>query len=208
MAIIFVSVPPGDITHPPLPLASTTAVLRNAGYRVIQRDLNIEACHAFLQPKRLKRVKEKLEDALFDLDRRGSLRFSEGLQYLRFLKTLAKAPSILEEIEWAVETLKNRSTYRNYDAYLRASRMIRDAFDLLSSEFDPVRFSASGSSFLYRSFRLYNLLTDMGKRISNPFRSFFRDSVLPDLWGMQPPEILGIAITCQDLDHPASCRAV
>jgi hypothetical protein len=107
MKILLLFPPVGDPTQPYTGLSCLTAFLKQHGYNVIQKDVNIEAFDTLLNKERLQMSYRRILERFRLLEKKEKLvSYEEQKEYIHFSKTILSG-SYVVDIEAAKEVLRN-----------------------------------------------------------------------------------------------------
>jgi len=180
--ILLLFPPISDPMNPYLSLPSLTAVLRQSGYEVVQRDLNIEALDRLLTRENLSRLyKRTLE--IFGRTKKDT---REGSLYPVLAEVLFFAPSAVENIDKAKEILRSGRNFYNRKRYAWSTEIYYNALKLLLREKYPFDKRLRVSSYA-------ELMAAIEDPEANPFLGFLEESTAKIMSG-KPPDIVGISV--------------
>lgn len=178
--------PISDPLCPYLSLPSLTAFLRQKGYDVIQKDVNIEAYHALLTKKKLQDFYKKISQKFKVLKNKRRFLPAERLQYLKFAEALLTAPDTIKNIERAKRVLRDTKVFYNLEQYRQSAKIFRNGLKLILGENYPY-------SQVFKVKSADQLMDVVYNEELNPFLRFLEKDTLPYILNKRP-DIIGISI--------------
>ena len=135
--ILLLFPPISDPMHPYLSLPSLTAFLRQNGYNVTQRDLNIEAYHALLTKPKLRLFYESTYNIFKKLKSKNTRTLQERFKYESIAEALLYAPHTIENIDKAKIILRDKKRFYDLKHYSWSARIFHNALRLILREDYP-----------------------------------------------------------------------
>jgi len=187
MKLLLLFPPISDPMYPYLSLPSLAAFLRQNGYNVIQRDLNIEALNALLTKPRLQIFYKQAYSIFKELGNKKRLPPQERIKFERAVDALLLAPSVINNIEKSKMVLRDKKYFYNYKQYRWGAGIFHDAIKLILREnySYPVRLRVDSVT------QLMSAIYDEQK---NPFLEFFKEETVPSILKLAP-DLVGISVT-------------
>lgn len=179
--------------QPYLSLPSLTAFLKREGYKVIQKDINIEAYETLLTKKMLQRSYKNILKRFIELRYKKPLSFNEQKEYLLLLKVISNAPYIINNIEKFKDVLRDQKKLCNVKKYKIAIEIISQALALLSLEFYPTEFTFKKYIMKYHFHSTEDIIKATNDEKTNLFLNYFKEYVISDIIA-QKPDLVGISI--------------
>jgi hypothetical protein len=136
--------PTCDPTAPYLAVPMLTGFLRQHGVEVTPIDANVEAYDRLLRPAALAGLRERFEERLRKLDRRGSLDHVAQRAYLQMWRARGDAQAAPEGIAEARAVFKDEAAFFDASRYERAVATVESALRLVSAAYAPLELSFSG----------------------------------------------------------------
>ena len=118
MKIILLFPPPGKVFQPYSSLPALTAFMRRAGYKVIQRDVSIEAVKDLLTKKRLSQAWERVAHRLGVLDGQETLSPEQEAEREALCCVAVSAEYVIHHIDQAKQTLRDPTDFFDFDQYI------------------------------------------------------------------------------------------
>jgi len=186
---------------PHLALPWLTGFLRQNGYNVLQRDLNVEFFETILTRSHLRHSVERIRQRFRSS---GSEKFQShasiltqtpypGDEQIRW--ALEKGPGLAEKVDNAKAVLRSAQFY-DAEACLPAFLIIVEALELVSLAHFPAHVDLAGFSGPLRPDASGELLKTAQDPEMNPFYEIFQRGILPDL-KREIPDLVGISIPTQ-----------
>jgi len=196
MKVLLLSPPQWGVAMPGLSLPSLTAFLKQHGHKVVQRDLNIEACDLILGGEFLKgRVVERIGERTDILESKDRLEGDELKEY----RELCKADMLIQPILQQIEEIMSSSKVGKGAAHARVlgdRDSVGSVSRLISAAYHPASFTPfSFSPDYYRSGRQVKRAVLDEKQ--NVFRDVFREHFLDSIMA-EKADVVGISI----MAHP------
>jgi radical SAM superfamily enzyme YgiQ (UPF0313 family) len=187
--ILLIFPPLSDPMYPYLSLPSLAAFLRQNGYNVIQKDLNIETYNSLLTKPKLQIFYKKAYNIFKNLENKNRRTPEERFKYEKIAEALLFAPNVIENIEKAKMFLKDKKRFYDLKQYSWSAEIIHNALKLILREnysFDT-RLRVKSITQLMQAIRDEEI---------NPFLEFFKEEVVPSIL-IEAPDLVGISITYQ-----------
>jgi hypothetical protein len=195
MRTLLVYPPQAHPTQPFLCLPSLTAFLRANGFPdTHQRDLNLEAHEWFLRRDRLALARDRVHAAFGQLPWDRVLPLPEMDRFRVLAEAHASADAVVDGIDEALHTLRDREAFYDYDRYLRAVKLLDRAFRLVSAEHYPSSLTPHNYTLPQSIEKESDVLDAVFDEKANFFCEYFRAKALPEILAMKP-DLLGISIT-------------
>src|SRR5437899_7909011 len=188
-------------TAPYLALPSLTAVLRENGHEVIQKDINIEMYDLFVSDTFLIWVMARMS---MQLSRLGAKEMSAGLTDREAdQKALLEAKSAVDVMELAARAMKAKQIVRGeefYDAVKLESALntFREVMQYISAAYYPasIVFYPMESNLGYRPGVSQEVFACLDDEQVNVYRDVCRQLVLPSV-ERERPDVVGVSIGTQ-----------
>jgi len=178
---------------PHLALPWLTGVLREHGYTVFQRDLNIEVFDQILTRRHLHHSLERIRRRFASsVAHRFDIPQPSGEQ-VRW--ALENGPRLIEKVEKAKAVFRSPRFY-DAEASLPAFMTVTDALELNSLAHFPSHLDFSGFSDALRPDSSADLFKSATDPDINPFLEIFQRGVIQDI-KRQKPDVIGISIPTQ-----------
>jgi anaerobic magnesium-protoporphyrin IX monomethyl ester cyclase len=203
MKIVLLFPPGASFEQPYLSLPSLTAFLRQNGYDVIQRDINIEAFLFFLNTSRLKKSCQTVGETLKRMEKLNKLQHYHDIdKYTRLVKSKLLASYIIENIEEAVSIFRDEKKFFDLWQYKWAKEIVEGALELISCQYYPNQWSIDAYTLRYSRFCSEDILKAVCDESTNIFLDFFRRNIMPSVL-KEKPSLVGISITYTNQIIPA-----
>lgn len=186
MKVMLVFPPQFDPSMPNLALPCLTAVLRNEGHEVIQRDLNVESYEILLSKRELERAAVKIDMNYNSLSFLGA-DTGELDRFMKMSRFLSGA------VEKAKKVIRNPRDFLNYQRYCRSKKILDDSLTLLSLAYPGSRLSFESYKMFYSPFATKQVLQAVQAPEYNLYHDFYTRYVLPAIID-EAPQVLGISI--------------
>ncbi|MFX0208019.1 MAG: B12-binding domain-containing radical SAM protein [Candidatus Hodarchaeota archaeon] len=174
--------------NPYLSVPSLTGFLKESGYNVIQKDVNIESYDALLSKSMLRGCYDKISEKIRQYEDKETLNKEQKHYFskLRFYANLADV--VLDNIENAKKKIRSEffEGYQNL-IYLRM------ALEMISCVYYPTVLGFSTYTMRYSYFSADDIFNGIWDNRENPFLGIFKDEIIPDLLRCDP-KLLGISI--------------
>jgi radical SAM superfamily enzyme YgiQ (UPF0313 family) len=188
-------------TAPYLALPSLTGVLRQHGYEVLQRDINIEMYHLFFSDTFLIWVKARIEGQLHALDmkERSSWLTEQELNQRLCLESQARVDvfDLIERVEKAKRITQSEAFY-DADQLEWALNVFREVMQFISAAYYPASlvFYPMESNLGYRPGVSKEVFACLDDEQVNVYRDVCRQLVLPVV-SRELPDVVGVSIGTQ-----------
>ena len=190
MALIY---PPScDPTAPYLAVPMLTGFLRSRGATVLPIDANIDAYDALLSPGSLRRLRDRIEARIADLDAQKSLSHVDQLIYSTLQQARGDAHAVPTRIVAAKATLRHPTRFYDPDAYGRAVATIDAALRVVSAAYAPLNldFTAYRTPFSLTS---PDEIAHDAQPDHDPFDPYTERDLIPRLRAAAP-RIVGLSV--------------
>jgi hypothetical protein len=197
MKIVLIFPPASDPAHPPLGIASLSAVLRDKGESVHLLDLNILAYHYLLSTKHLDRCAARMGKRKAELTMSGGLPLAAAEEYRLIAENCLSADYLRKAVPQALMDLRDPATYADRRTYQTASNLVRRGMEFVSAAHYPVRWYPRGFSMSHLPTRSADVLAAVSDHRQNLFIPFF-ESWVARIVGLKP-DLIGLSINyyCQ-----------
>jgi anaerobic magnesium-protoporphyrin IX monomethyl ester cyclase len=182
-----------DFERPYLSLPALTAFLRQHGIETSQEDVNLAALEYFMRPAYLERCRAKLDTIVASFGRNRARLRDDYEHYARSCLALLAAPLVVEHIGEAVKYFRRTDGMLDAEAYALNSRILEEAFYLVSAAFYPTSLGRYGFAMAYSSESSADILAAIDDASQNPYDSFLEEYVAREL-GRATPDLIGISI--------------
>ena len=185
-------------TAPYLALPSLTAVLRQNGHEVTQKDVNIEMYKLFFSQPFLVWIKERLTSKLLEIERRGKVEIlnKKEADHKKLLLARLKvdALDLAKRVQSALGIVRGNDFYDSHQLE-EALNTFREVMHYISGAYYPamLEFYPMESNLSYRPAVSKDLLAFMDDNQVNVFREVCSRIVLPDI-KKKNPDLIGISI--------------
>lgn len=198
MRTILLFPPAADPSQPYLSLPSLTAFLKQHGYSVIQRDVNIEAYETLLTGERLYQSYQRIYTVFSQLEQKDHLTYSEQKKYKSLALALLGAFDIIQNIDEAKEVMRNKKDFYDASKYAHHRVIIKRGLDLISAEYYPTKWKLRDYTMGYLPTSTDDILQAIHDEDENLFLPFFKTQVAPSILAQQPSLVgISIAFYCQ-----------
>jgi len=194
MKITLIFPPQWTPSYPHLALPSLTAFLRQEGYEVDQRDVNIEFYEKILTKKQLRFFYERLEAKFSNIEDKNTLPPSKTEMYRDMGKALISASYVVDKVENAKRMLRSETEFFNFEMYLMNNAIIKAGLSLISSAYYPTKFRLDSFSMEYRPNSYQQILAAVKDKKTNPFIEFYERYTIPSIFS-KDPNLIGISIS-------------
>src|SRR3990170_390358 len=192
MNITLIFPPQWSTTQPYPSLPSLAAYLKNKGYSVNQRDLNIESYHIFLSREYLNKIKEPIFNRWKYLNSSDILPTKYQEEYCTLFQALIE-PDLINQLDRAKTLLRDPERFYNLELYVDAIETINMGLKMVSAAYYPTTITLSDFKMNSPLLTEADLLAAINDEQKNPFISLYRDYFLDDIL-KEPLDILGISI--------------
>jgi anaerobic magnesium-protoporphyrin IX monomethyl ester cyclase len=192
MKILLLFPPQWHLDIPDITLPSLSAFLKTNGYNVKVKDLNIEAYDYFLSRERLGDSLVRAEEKLSRLEKKGSLPSPAQREYYEVGLACLKGKYLVDHIEEAKATLRDKNGFYNFPKYLESKKIILDALKLVSASFYPTQIDTLLFRMKYRE-QIDQLFAATQDVEENLFLRFYQEEVMPWI-RKERPDVLGMVI--------------
>ena len=177
-------------------LPALKAYLQAHDVDVSQRDLNIETYHRFLTPEYLRGARARLSSHLAALEQSDELDRLAQRRLLETLRAHANADRIIDSVEDAKRTLRDRHRFFDFAALSGARDIIAGAFEMISMAYYPSRITHETFEVPRAHETMRGLIEATSNADGSPFIDVFRS--LPEWLRSEKPGVVGISISLQE----------
>jgi hypothetical protein len=201
MKVMLIFPPDWYPSEPYLSLPSLTAVLRQAGHTVIQKDINLEMWDWYFSEDFLKKVLRKVPqqlDRLRKLSKKRDLDANEmDLQLALCDVTRQKIDELIKKAEQAKRIIRGEEFY-NIDMLELAIQVFREVTAVISMVYAPARICMPPmeTNLSYKVFVSSEIMDAVNDIQVNIYRDVFEHLVKPVIEREQP-DVIGISIVLQ-----------
>ncbi len=201
MKVMLIFPPDWYPSEPYLSLPSLTAVLRQAGHTVIQKDINLEMWDWYFSEDFLKRVLRKVPqqlDRLRKLSKKRELDANEmDLQLALCDVTRQKIDELIKKAEQAKRIIRGEEFY-NIDKLELAIQVFREVMSVISLVYFPARICMPPmeTDLSYKVFVSSEIMDAVNDTQVNIYRDVFDHLVKPAI-EQEQPDVIGISIVLQ-----------
>jgi hypothetical protein len=201
MKVMLIFPPDWYPSEPYLSLPSLTAVLRQAGHTVIQKDINLEMWDWYFSEDFLKRVLRKVPqqlDRLRKLSKKRDLDANEmDLQLALCDVTRQKIDELIKKAEQAKAIVRGETFY-DIDKLEWAIQVFREVTSVISMVYAPARICMPPmeTNLSYKVFVSSEIMDAVNDIQVNIYRDVFEHLVKPVIEREQP-DVIGISIVLQ-----------
>ena len=182
-----------DFTQPHPSIPYLAGFLRAKGEDVLIRDINIEAQDTILSSVFLQTCQKMIVSKFEKLDQQPFLRLKEHPQYQELLKALGIDTKVITNIEHIKQGLKDPEQFYNYECYLKNVTALKEAFQIISSAYHPIRIEPCEYLTPYFLTSNDDILEQCQAEI-NPLVSFYQKQLIPWIKKIKPA-IIGFSTT-------------
>lgn len=174
--------------NPYLSVPSLTAFMKENGYEVIQKDVNIESYDSLLTRATMMECYYHIIEKIRLYEKKGELNKEEKHYFnkLHFYENLSDI--VIENIENAKKKIRSEF-FGEYENLI----YIRMALEMISCVYYPTVLGFSTYNMRYSHSSLKDVFDGIRDNRENPFLRIFNDVIIPDLL-KSDPELLGISI--------------
>ncbi|MCP3915109.1 MAG: hypothetical protein GY711_06110 [bacterium] len=195
MRLALVNVPQGDPTQVYLSVPKLVSYVRSKGFEdTLARDLNIDAYVYFLRAGRIETACRRIRARLTELDMQPVLSKEEAREYRAIVASHAIVEHTAAHVAGALETLRSKELFYDFDRYSTAIAVLNDALRIISTEFYPCSWSLFDLALPNGTETFRELMAGVEDLDHNPFVEFFDAVGLPWL-EKSGVDMLGISIT-------------
>ncbi|MDH4236404.1 MAG: radical SAM protein [Nitrospira sp.] len=201
MKVLLIFPPDWFPSEPYLSLPSLTAVLRQAGHSVVQKDINLEMWDWYFSEDFLKKVLRKVPqqlDRLRKLSKKRELDAQEmDLQLALCDVTRQKIDELIKNAEQAKRIVRGEEFYR-IDQLEWAIQVFREVTAVISMVYAPARICMPPmeTNLSYKVFVSAEIMDAVNDTQVNIYRDVFDHLVKPAIEAEQP-DVIGISIVLQ-----------
>jgi len=174
--------------NPYLSVPSLTSFLKENGYDVVQKDVNIESYDALLSRAAMTECRDRIAEKIRQYKDKGKLNKEEKHHYskLRFYANLSDV--VIENLEDAKKKIRTEF-FGEYENLI----YIRMALEMISCVYYPTVLGFSTYTMRYSHSTLKDVFNGIKDNRENPFLRIFKDVIIPDLLKSNPG-LVGISI--------------
>jgi len=201
MKVMLIFPPDWFPSEPYLSLPSLTAVLRQAGHTVIQKDINLEMWDWYFSEDFLKKVLRKVPqqlDRLRKLSKKRELSDAElDLQMALCDLTRQKIDELIKKAEKAKAIIRGETFY-DIDKLEWAIQVFREVTSVISMVYFPARICMPPmeTDLSYKVFVSSEIMDAVEDQQVNIYREVFEQLVKPVI-EQEKPDVIGISIVLQ-----------
>ena len=201
MKVMLIFPPDWFPSEPYLSLPSLTAVLRQAGHTVIQKDINLEMWDWYFSEDFLKKVLRRVPqqlDRLRKLSKKRELSESEmDLQMALCDLTRQKIDELIKKAEKAKAIVRGETFY-DIDQLEWAIQVFREVTSVISMVYFPARICMPPmeTDLSYKVFVSSEIIDAVNDTQVNIYRDVFEQLVKPVI-EQEQPDVIGISIVLQ-----------
>jgi radical SAM superfamily enzyme YgiQ (UPF0313 family) len=201
MKVMLIFPPDWYPSEPYLSLPSLTAVLRQAGHTVIQKDINLEMYDWYFSEDFLKKVLRRVPqqlDRLRKLSKKRDLNADEmDLQLALCDLTRQRIDELIKKAEKAKAIIRGETFY-DIDQLEWAIKVLREVTSVISMVYAPARvcMPPMETDLSYKVFSSSEVLDAIHDTQVNVYRDVFEHLVKPVIEEEQP-DVIGISIVLQ-----------
>ena len=207
MKVMLVFPPDWFPSEPYLSLPSLTAVLRQAGHRVVQKDINLEMWDWYFSEDFLKKVLRRVPqqlDRLRKLSKKRELSEAEMELQLSLCEiTRQRIEALIKNAESAKAVVRGESFY-DIDRLEWALQVFREVMAVASMVYAPARISMPPmpSDLSYKVYVSSEIIDAVNDMQVNVYRDVFDRLVKPAIEA-ERPDVIGISIVLQQQMYSA-----
>lgn len=194
MKVILIFPPGGDICQPYTSLPCLTAVLKQNGHSVIQRDLGLEAFEFFMNLEHIKECYEVGMKRFKQLDKRRKLFFQQQIEYRYLYELLFMKGDIIENYKKGIRIIRDKQSFLVPQQLNLAIKSIETVFGLVSVEFFPTAWGWRNYYQRFNATKVSDLIEALSEKEENMFMRFFKEKIIPDVI-KERPDLLGISVS-------------
>jgi radical SAM superfamily enzyme YgiQ (UPF0313 family) len=183
--------PPGDVTGPYPALCYLKSYAAAKGYRVMVRDLGIEALHYLSQPERAAHMLDGVRQQCKKMEDLSSLNDGQQRQYGRLLSALP-AHGNPEWFLQKIQLFRQPDAFYDYNRYKQARKGLNTFFNLLSAAHYPTTLTAATYPTAAMLKTMDNIRTHQDPAL-NPYISFYEKVLFPFI-AARRPALVGISM--------------
>ena len=174
--------------NPYLSVPSLTGFLKENGYDVIQKDVNIESYEALLSKPTMTECYDQITEKIRQYEDKEKLNKEEKHHFskLRFYANFADV--VIEGLENAKKKIRSEF-FGEYENLI----YIRMALEMISCVYYPTVLAFSSYTMRYSHSSLNDVFNGIKDNRENPFLRIFKEVIVPDLL-KSDPKLLGISI--------------
>ena len=199
--VMLVFAPDWYPSEPYLSLPTLTAVLRQAGHTVVQKDVNLEMYDWYFSEDCLKKVLRRVPQQLDRLRKlansRGLEEWEQDLQLALCDLTRSRIAELTREAEQAKQIVRSEEFY-NADKLEWAISTFREITSVISMVYAPARICMPPmeTDLSYKVFVSSEIIDAVQDRQVNVYRDVFEQILKPAIEA-EKPDIIGISIVLQ-----------
>jgi radical SAM superfamily enzyme YgiQ (UPF0313 family) len=201
MKVMLIFPPDWYPSEPYLSLPSLTAVLRQAGHTVIQKDINLEMYDWYFSEDFLKKVLRRVPqqlDRLRKLSKKRDLSADEmDLQLALCDLTRQRIDELIKQAEKAKAVIRGETFY-DIDQLEWAIKVFREVTSVISMVYSPARvcMPPMETDLSYKIFSSSEVMDAIHDTQVNVYRDVFEHLVKPVI-EQEQPDVIGISIVLQ-----------
>lgn len=197
MKLTLIFPPAFEPTQPYLSLPSLTAFLKNRKISVIQRDLNLEFYYYILNKEHLKICHWKNIKRFNYLNNKEHLEIEEQLEYKYLIKAITSFYCVNENINKAIEDIKDLKKFMDYNILKRNKDIIDNALNIVSCSFYPSKIEFQNCEIGKFPLNEKEIIKTLNNKKTNPFIDFYKN-IIKKYDEIKSADIIGISIITKD----------
>ena len=180
-------------TQPYLSIPSLTAFLKANLYDVEQMDVNVSFYDDILSKTDLRAFYERANSKFQELESKKELSPVFQKQYATLSSSILFSDYILDNIENAKKTLRDKDKFYDIEELFRAFKILELGLRLASSAYYPTNLTFHAYDMRYSCRSSKDVLAAINDREENLFIYYFERKILPEILKGNP-ELVGISI--------------
>ena len=180
--------------QPYLSIPSLSAFLKEKGYKVKQRDINIECIDYITSTAGLKNYYKKIEEKVKKLKEKENLSKEEKKKLRRLSSWEGSYNDLIRAIKGAKDLLKDKKKFFNFNLFRNASVIFLKAYEMASEAYYPtfMDFYYLGQKYSANSSK--EVIKAINERDTNLYIDYYEKFTIPSL-KKEPADFYGISIT-------------
>ncbi len=188
---ILLQPPPGDVTGPYPALCYLKSYAAEKGYRVMVKDLGIEALHYLTQPERVAGMLDRVRQQCNTMEASSSLNADQQRQYGRLLSAL-QANGRPEWFSRNIQLFRQPDAFFDYHRYKLARKGLNTFFNLLSAAHYPTTLTPATYPTATMLKTMENIQTHRDPAV-NPYIPYYEKVLFPYITSHRPA-LVGISM--------------
>jgi len=180
--------------QPYLSIPSLTGFLRDKGYNVTQRDLNIECIEYFTSTGVLKKLYQKIEKRIQYLKGQKNLNKDDEKELKNITPWQEGYKELLRSVKGAKDLIRDRKKFYDFKLFQHSSLIFSKAYEMVGDAYYPTIMDFYYMGQKYSPTSTEGILKAIEDRSSNQYIDYFESHTIPS-FSENPSDFYGISIT-------------